>query len=635
MRGTLLRNADEEATFSSLMSSRIAYLTCLFSFWALGSAVAQTDNVKPTWLTERFARTYVLKIPAPRGQIVDRNGEPLAVTRVCQNLGINFPTPLDFSDAKALAFAHEQIAKAERLTGRQISISDKLIERHYHNRGILPLDIAQDLSPAQQAALKGHLDEGLVLHPMYVRYYPNGALAAHILGYAGRAGSAQDGPIENNELLWPEAEGRDGLEIAFNDQLTGKPGQMRVQFDAKGKKSDEKVIAAPEPGYNVVTTLDIRLQRLCEKALEKGAKRGAIVFVDPNNGDILAMASWPSYDPNIFIPAISQEAYKALDENPNKPLLPRAFRSAYPPGSTFKSFVGIAALESGTIVPDDEFPGPASMQIGNTVMRNWKKTDSGMLNFAQAMEQSCDTWFYAVGIKTGSKPMVEWAQRFGFGVRTGIPLKSEAEGRVPTNEYMKEKYGRRLLDGDLANFSIGQGDLLVTPLQMAQAMGTVGNGGLFYQARLVLQVQSLDDKIVTGYDLRIKDQLEMKPENLAALKKGLVDVITGGHGTGGRAGVDNVEVAGKTGTAQWGPKQKERNAAWFAGFAPADKPKYAFVALYESEVNEKNSHGGTVAAPLVGQVLKELFKEEAKPQKRKKAKAEPTPKPPEDDGAGD
>ena len=605
------------------MSRRIAFIVCLAFCWSLGAARAQTDNIKPTWLTEKFARTYTLKIPAPRGQIVDRNGEPLALTRICQNLALTFPTPLDYSDAKAVAFAREQIAKAERLTGRTSSLSDKAIERHYRNRGILPLDILQDLTPVQQEAVKGHLGDGLLLHPMYARYYPNGPLAAHILGYAGRAGAALDGPVENNELLWPEAEGREGLELTFNEQLTGKPGQMTLHFDATGKKDYEKITVPPEPGYNVVTTLDLRLQRLCEKALEKGVKRGALVFSDPNNGDILAMASWPSFDPNLFIPSISSERFKALADDPNIPLLPRSFRSAYPPGSTFKTFVGIAALESGAITPTDVFPGPPSMQIGNLVMRNWKKTDSGMLTYAEAMEQSCDTWFYAVGIQTGAKPLVEWAQRFGFGVKTGIPLRAEVDGLVPTTDYLRKKEGRRFSDGDLANFSIGQGYLLVTPLQMAMAMAAVGNGGTLYQTRLVLQVQSLDDKVVTGYDPRIKDQIEMKPENVAETKRALVSVVSGGRGTGGRAGVDNVEVAGKTGTAQWGPKTKERNAAWFAGFAPADIPKYAFAALYESDVNQSNTHGGTVAAPLVGQVLKELFKDDSKPQKRKKAKPEP------------
>ena len=615
-------------------------------FWlSAGVGVApvcgQEEVFKPTWETQRLARTYVQNIPGPRGQISDRNGEPLAQTRICTNLGINFPTPLDFTPSAAVAFARTQIAKAERLTGRRVTITDDAISKHYLNRGILPLDIVQDLTPQQQEAVAREGGDGLLPHPIYVRTYPNGSLAAHILGYAGRAGRALDGPIQNNDLLWPEAEGREGLELTFNEQLTGKPGQVTYNFDAQGKRVSEKITTPPEPGYNVLTTLDVKLQRLCEKVLSQGCKRGALVFMDPNSGDILAIASCPSYDPNWFIPAITQEQFKTLNEDPNLPLLPRSFRSAYPPGSTFKVFVGLAALESHKITLEQEFPGPAAMQIGNLVMHNWKKTDAGMLNFADALEQSCDTWFYQVGIKTGPKPIVEWALKFGFSTKTGIPLRAEVEGSIPTDEYLQKRHLPRLTGAAVANISIGQGDVLVTPLQMAQAMSVIANGGTFYQTRLVQQVQSLNDKIITGYEPRLREELEMTPEILETLKKAMVAVVTGGHGTAHRAAVDNVEVAGKTGTAQWGPKNAERYAAWFAGFAPAEKPKYAFAALYESDPGQRDAHGGTVAAPLVGKVLREVFKTEpkAKKKKRKKTdedqeepvKAKPTP----DEQSGD
>ena len=577
------------------------------------AAYGQDETFKPTWETQRQARTYLLGIPAPRGQITDRNGEPLAVTRVCQNLGINFPTPLDLTDNGAIRFAREQILKAEQLTGRHVDVSDQTILKHYRNRGVLPLDIVQDLTEKEQGQVKDRLGDGLVIHPIYARFYPNGTLAAHILGNVGRTGKALDGPIQNNELLWPDVEGREGLELTFNDQLTGKPGQMTYNFDAKGKLVSNKVTIAPEPGYNVITTLDLKIQRLCEKALAEGVKRGAMVVTDPSTGDILAMASWPTYDPNTFI-----AQFKSLNSDPNNPLIPRAFRSAYPPGSTFKIFVGLAALESGKITADDEFSGPPALQIGNRVMHNWKKTDAGMLNLAQAIEQSCDTWFYQVGIKTGAAPIIDWSLKFGFSQKTGIPLKAEAEGRIPTNEYMKKVYGRKLLDGDMANVSIGQGDVLVTPLQLAHAMGTLGNGGALYRTRLVQQVQSLDNKVITGYPVTLQDQLPIQKENLAVIKKGMIDVVTGGAGTAHKAAVENVDIAGKTGTAEWGAKEKGRNASWFAGFAPAEQPKYAFAVIYESDPGEKNSHGGTVAAPIAGKVFRELFKEESKPKEKHK-----------------
>ena len=585
-----------------------------------------SEKLTPTWETQKLARTYVLGIPAPRGLITDRNGVPLAQTRMSYNLAVNFPTPLKFSDKGALEFVHERLHAAEALVGRPIPISDALILRHYHNRGVLPLDVLQDLLPAEIQKVKAALPANLSLHPVYQRFYPNGKLAGHVIGYAGRSSRNADGPIQNNDLLWPNTEGREGLEQMFNEQLTGKPGQLNLVFDATGSKTSEKTVIPPQPGCNVITTLDETLQRLCEQALEKGAKRGAIVFIDPNTGDVLALASWPVFNPNLFVPTITAAAFKTLQDDPDIPLLPRAYRSAYPPGSTFKVFVGIAALQSKAITLDQEFSGPASLQIGNMVFRNWKKTDSGMLNFHGALEQSCDTWFYQVGIKTGSGPIIEWAQKCGFGAKTGIPLKSEAEGRVPTNEYMKKVYGRKLLDGDMANFSIGQGDLLVTPLQMAQAMGVVGNGGTFCQTRLVQQVQDIDSQVVTAYDVRAKSMLNLDPKILAELKKAMVDVVTGGSGTAHKATVENVQVAGKTGTAQWGPKKKERNAAWFAGYAPADKPKYAFAAVYEGDVG-KSAHGGEYAAPMIGEVLRELFKTEPKPKSKKsKKKTEEKPK---------
>ena len=302
--------------------------------------------------------------------------------------------------------------------------------------------------------------------------------------------------------------------------------------------------------------------------------------------------------------------------------MPRAYRSKYPPGSTFKVFVGIAALESGAITLKDQFDGPAAYQVGNTVMHNWKKDDAGQLNFHEALEESCDTWFYQVGIKTGSKPIIDWLKKFGFGEITGIPLKAEVAGRVPTDEYMLKAHGRKIAPGDIANISIGQGDVEVTPLQMAQAMVAVANGGTLYKLRLVKQVQGIDNHIVTPFEVRVRAELGLKPENIAELKKAMVDVVSGDTGTGHKAGVDNVDVAGKTGTAQWGPKKKERNAAWFAGFAPADKPKYAFAAVYEGEIGQ-STHGGDYAAPMIGKILNEILKDQAHPEKAKPKPRQP------------
>src|SRR6266567_3912961 len=571
------------------------------------SPTAEEETIIPTFETQKLARTYILDVPAPRGQITDRNGVPLAQNRLSYNLAINFPTPLDFSDTRVLSFVREKIDKAGKLIDRTLRISDEAILRHYRNRGIMPLEVSQNLSQSEYEEIKDNLPNGMIVRPIYVRTYPNGKVAGQIVGYTGKTGRNPDGIIDNHETLWPETEGREGLEQTFNDMLAGKHGDYKLTFDKDGRKTSEKLITPPVPGYNVVTTLDVRLQELAEKALEAKAKRGAIVIVDPNSGDILALASWPTYDPNLFVPSISAEKFKVLQDDPGIPLLPRAYRSSYPPGSTFKVAVGIAALESAAVSPDDRFDCVPAIQIGNVTFHNWKKGDRGALNFVQALTESCDTWFYQVGIKTGAEPIVDWALKLGFGAKCGIPLHGEAEGRVPNDEYMKATHGRRLLNGDIANMSIGQGDVQVTPLQMAQAMGIVANGGTYYQTRLVQQVQTFDNKITTAYQVRAKRTLNLSSQTLDQLHTGVIDVVNGPGGTAHQASLDNVEVAGKTGTAQWGPKNKERTAAWFAGFLPADQPRFAFAALYEGDVDSK-VHGGSAAAPMIADIFKEIYK---------------------------
>src|SRR5882724_10915598 len=587
------------------------------------SPAVEEETIVPTFETQKVARAYILDVPAPRGQITDRNGVPLAQNRLSYNLAINFPTPLDFSDAQALSFVREKIDKAEKLIGRTLRISDEAILRNYRNRGIMPFEIAQNLSQSEYKEVKDNLPAGIIVRPVYMRTYPNSRLAGQIVGYTGKTGRNPDGIVDNHETLWPETEGREGLEQTFNAMLTGKHGEYKLTFDKDGRKTSEKLVTPPEPGYNVVTTIDMRLQQLAEKALEAKAKRGAMVIIDPNNGDILALASWPTYDPNLFVPSISAEQLKALQGDPDIPLLPRAYRSSYPPGSTFKIAVGIAALESHAVYPDDRYECVPSIQIGNVTFHNWKKGDRGALNFVQALTESCDTWFYQVGIKTGAVPIIDLALKLGFGAKCGIPLRGEAEGRIPTDQYMKATHGRKLLNGDIVNMSIGQGDIQVTPLQMAQAMGVVANGGTFYQTRLVQQVQTFDGQIATAYQVRAKRTLDLSSETLDQLRTGMIDVVNGGGGTAHQASLDNVEVAGKTGTAQWGPKHKERTAAWFSGFLPSDQPRYAFAAVYEGNVGSK-VHGGSAAAPMIADVFKDIYQgEKVVSHQQRRAREEP------------
>ena len=620
MRSLLRRRFTKRGTLLSVTAVRRLIILAVATL--CGTAFAQEpspspapgavdETIVPTYETQKQARAYVLDIPAPRGQITDRNGTPLAQNKLSYNLAFNYPTPLEFSDAQALSYARDKIAVGEKLLGRQLKISEDLILRHYRNRGILPFEIAQNLTEEQHDTLKAKLPEAMVLRPIYMRVYPQGRLAGHIIGYTGKTGRTPDGLIDNHEVLWPETEGREGLEQTFNTMLTGKRGEYKMTFDKDGRKTSEKIITPPVPGYTVVTTLDLRLQELAEKALEAKAKRGAIVIIEPNTGDVLAMASWPVFNPNAFIPNISEAKFKELQDDANIPLLPRAFRSSYPPGSVFKVPVGIAALESGTVGPGDGFECTTALQVGNVTFHNWKKVNTGFLTFVEAFTQSCNTWFYQAGIKMGAAPILDWAQRMGFGAKTGIPLRGEVDGRLPSDEYMKTTQGRRLLNGDVANLSIGQGVTEVTPLQMAQAIGIVANGGTFYQTRLVQQVQTVENEIITAYQVREKRTLGISPSTIEQLRQAMIGVVTSPTGTAHQANIGTVQVAGKTGTAQWGPKNKERTAAWFTGFMPATQPQFAFAALYEGAAGA-DVHGGTQAAPLIASVFKEVYKGQAR-----------------------
>ncbi len=610
------------------MKHLLTFLTIsLFIPWpSSAQEIPAEATITPTWETQTAARRFNVGIPAPRGQITDRAGRPLAQTRIGYDLCLTFPTPLNLSDTEVVSFARERLAAVTSRIRRPLTINQDQLIKHYRDRGLLPLEISLDLQPAEVAELKENPPAGILLRPVYYRFYPNGSMAGHILGYVGRRGRTPSGPIRDNELLWADFEGREGIEKEFNQQLAGSPGQMSFTFDEAGNQSSERLTIPPQPGNNVIMTLDEELQRSAEAILQKSSQRGAIVVIDPRTGDILAMASWPSYNPNDFVPSIPVSTFKALQDDPNVPLLPRAYRSAYPPGSIYKMITAIAAVESGIVRIDTQLECPPSWSVGNLVFRNWKKTHAGSLNAAQALTQSCNTWFYQVGIKTRAAPIVEWSHRFGLGERSGIPLSAEALGRIPDDDYMRKVHNRPIMDGDLANMSIGQGDILVSPLQMAQAMGVLANDGIFYQTRLVSQVQSMTDEIVTAYNVRAKDSLPIGESTATAIETGMVDVVTGSLGTAARARVPNIKVAGKTGTAQWGPKSRERRAAWFVGYAPADAPRYAFAALYEGGATESGIGGGSHAAPMIGTLLREIFiREEDARAAAEKAAAEAVP----------
>jgi penicillin-binding protein 2 len=575
----------------------------------------RTDWPVPTWETRKKARTFLLAIPAPRGQIVDRNGTPLAQSKVVYNLAVSFPKSYGWTHEQVISHAESMLNLGGNLLGKSINVPREKIIEHYDNRGALPLVIVENLSETDLANVSRGIGAGLSVEHAYTRHYPLKEVACHVVGYVGRKAPLPTKPIENMDSLFPEEEGREGLELTFDSFLEGTPGVMNLTLDENGNISSERIETPPVPGNNVVTTIDASAQRLAEETLSSSGRRGAIVLIDPKNGDVIAMASNPGFDPNIFVPTINPEEYRKISEDPRAPLFCRAYKGSYPPGSTFKTFVGLGGLQTGLISPETRLSCPDGIKIGNIMFKN-HESGAGELDLKGAMARSCNTWFYQLGLRLGGDAMGSMARLVGFGRKSGIPLRGENIGSIPDADSILRQHGRIMSGGDAANISIGQGDVQVSPLQMTQAMGILAGDGGFRQTRLVKQVQAIDNTVIAAYPPRLMRGVGLSSDNVKAIQESLVAVTRGAGGTGHRAvWSSKIKVAGKTGTAQRKVDGQKQNVAWFAGFAPADDPRYAFAVAVEGVAGEEVS-GGKTAAPLARKVLSSLLKDYKAPEKK-------------------
>lgn len=588
------------------------------------SAGDPSKSVKPaapfdldaSWKTQREARSLTLQVPAPRGQIVDRNGVPYAQNRAANYLALVMPYMEGASDAKILAFANQAVDSANRILGKTWSIPNDRILSHYKQRRWLPLvfsssnGINEEITPEMEQKLKPILGPSLVLQSAYLRHYPQNERASHVIGYTGKSRPLPLGPIADGDPIFEEMEGRADIEKTFDSDLKGQPGIVNVLFAPDGKRLAEDVRRYPVPGRNVVLSIDSSFQMFAEQALQDHARNGgAMVIMDVQTGDILAMASYPFFDLNMFIPGISADKYEALLRDPKLPLIARAFRGEYPPASTFKAATALGILDSGKVDGKTQFPCSPAMDIGNRVFHNWSENDFGSINVVNALKFSCNTWFYAAAIEAGADPVTGMCSRLGFGERTGIPI-VEAEGFLPTNSIMIQRRGTKILQGDLANIAIGQGMVLATPLQVAQAMAGIANGTYLPQPRLVKQIQDYQDNIVSAFEPKPRKTINLNPLHRETIVKGMVAVVSGDGGTGHAADIKHAQIAGKTGTAQW-RIAKDQNLAWFAGFLPAQKPMFSFAVVYEGRPGEDVS-GGRKAAPIVSEVFTKIFEKTPK-----------------------
>lgn len=534
-------------------------------------------------------RLRILKTPAPRGIIYDRNSIPLVKNIPTFSISIT-PENLREIDLDALS----------ALLGiKKQDIEEKLNRKD--NSPFVPIKLKQGLSFGDIAHVEALRSDfpGLFVETDVGREYLFGKVGGHVIGYLGKITLSQ---LNNKDLRHfpPDALiGQWGAEAMFDSELRGNPGERIVEVDALGRELRMIQQKQPIKGTDVHLSIDINIQKAVEDAF--GEKAGALVAIKPDSGEILALESLPSFDPNIFAMGVSYNDWKGLIEGKKKPLLNRALQSQYPPGSTFKIITAIAALEEGVMNPETRVTCTGGLGYGKWTFGCWKKGGHGAVDFHKAVVESCDVYFYELGKRLGMDRIYKYATAFGLGKATGIdfgPVK-ESLGVVPNAQWKKEKKHIPWFLGDTFISAIGQGFVSATPLQMAQMMATVANGGDIYKPT-----------IIKG-DYPAVSNVKLKSETMDMLKEALAGVVNAPNGTAKGAKSSIVVVGGKTGTAQVVSKRKGPMAerfmdhAWFVAFAPVDDPEIALAVFVEH-----GGGGGAVAAPIAKKAIDAYFKKD-------------------------
>ncbi len=539
-------------------------------------------------------RTRSVLLEPARGLIYDRNGVLLANN--VPSFGL-YVTLEDVKDQRAL------VKKLVDLLGLDEAVlRAKLAQRR---RQLTPVKLKDGLTLREAALVESHrLDlPGVMIQAQSKRNYPAGSVAAHLIGYVGEVSAEQLEQDETGELHQGSIVGQYGVEKTFDRVLRGHPGQKTIEVNALGHEKRTVSVERPRAGDDLYLTIDIRLQRLAESLL--GGEAGAIVALDPRNGEILAMASRPAFDPNVLSRELTGPQWAAIVQDEGHPLTNRATQGQYPPGSTFKIVMAAAALDTSTITPETKVRCTGGYQFGKRLFRDWKAGGHGTMDVSQALTQSCDVFFYTVGQRLGIDTIAAYASQFGLGRETAVELPSERIGIVPSTSWKIRARGEPWFPGETISASIGQGYVTVTPLQMAQLIAAVANQGRKYRPRVVRAIMERDTGTVRALPAAPAEALTVKPEVLEVIRRALADVVTKGTATRARSSL--VAIAGKTGTAQTAalrtgsedqvPK-KLRDHAWFVAYAPTDEPRIAVAVLVEHM-----GHGGSAAAPLAKQLI--------------------------------
>ena len=544
-------------------------------------------------------RIRIRENPADRGMLLDRKERVLAhnrpsfeVSLVPEDLKVNPEVLTNVSEM--LDTDQEEILK--RLQGQKRRPPFK------------PVKIKSDIDWNELARLefnRVHLP-GLVVDVKPRRTYSYGDLASHLIGYLGEVDENELKQSRDASYRMGALIGKYGIEYRWETDLRGTDGGRQIEVDALGREIKPLQSVDPFPGNNLILTIDLDLQKIAEEAYQD--KSGALIAMDPKTGRILAMVSKPSFDPNLFARNISPEEWKSLMEDPRHPLQNKGIQGQYPPGSVFKIITAIAGLESGVITSDTQMNCTGVYPYGNRDFRCWKEGGHGTLSLHRAIVESCDTYFYQVGLKVGVDLIAHYANEFGLGRPTGICLPHEKPGIVPSSSWKKKRSGVPWYSGETLSFAVGQGYLNATPLQLVMLISAVANGGKLYLPQVVARVENIYGKVLKEYPPVEKGRTEVSENTLRIVQEALMGVVNEPHGTGWACALKDAKVAGKTGTAQIpisGYYDEEKTIASFIGFAPPDEPK--FIMLVTLREPQSSPWASQTAAPLWYNIAKDLF----------------------------
>ena len=576
---------------------KVSFLMCVFVacaivFWLMVLGIhlkrIQLDSNASFMYENSRQSTRVVRTAGYRGRILDRDGVVIADNRRTISIGLS---PSYFERKtwnKTVEAVADGIIKASKIIERETSLTSVDLRRHVEKALAMPLVVWRDVTDEELARFCEHSQElpGFFCIENEERVYPYGNHFSHLLGYVGRDNAQGESGDEKINFYQQEMIGRSGIERYYNGFLRGVSGEKRIVVDARGFSRSERVVSPATRGLDLKLTVSSKIQRAVEKELS--GLRGACVVLDPRDGSVLAMASAPDFDLNNFVPRLKEPYYEALSSDRAKPLLNRAIQGLYAPGSTFKPVTALAALRAG-IKDSEKFECIGAFTLGQLRIRCARTWGHGEEDMRGALRDSCNPYFCNLAIRTGTNILIRAAHDFNLGSPTGIDYGIDPSGLIPDEKYKRETYNEKWYQGDLAQMAIGQGMLLVTPLQMAMVAGAIGTGYITRpHLNSVMPVE--------------KKPLAFSEAHLKVVREGMEKVTQPG-GTGHKASIGlKVKVAGKTGTAEIGRGATRRKNAWFVAYAPIENPVVAIAMVVEY-----GDSGGGTAAPKVRRILGEIF----------------------------